>query len=310
MSARPIASLSLGFGLVSIPVQLFSAAEPSAGVRLHLLAPDGTRVRQQYVSEKSGKRVERREMVKGYEFEKDRYVVFTPDELHELDEHDDPAIDIVAFVPADAVDPLYVDKAWLLAPDKRGGKPYALLREAMRETGRCALARWTFRGKQSVVLVRPLDEGLVLHTLLYADEVRRPADLGIAPLAVSKAELQLARQLIDQISQDRYDPAQFHDEERQRIQAAIERKIAGRQVVEQAPHEERSGAQVIDLMDALRASLGPRGAKAAPASKAAAGPRPQARKARDSSSTGSRPTATMASEGKAASARRSSRAKL
>lgn len=280
MSARPIASLSLGFGLVSIPVKLFSAAEPSAGVRMHLLAPDGTRVRQQYVSEKSGKRVERRDMVKGYEFEKDRYVVFTPDELHELDEHDDPAIDIVAFVPADAVDAIYVDKAWLLAPDKRGGKPYALLREAMRETGRCALARWTFRGKQSVVQVRPLDEGLVLQTLLYADEVRHPSDLDIAPVTVSKAELQLARQLIDQIAQDHYDPAQFHDEERERIQAAIERKIAGRQVVEQAPREERAGAQVIDLMDALRASLGPRGGKAPAAPRAPArGERPARRAA-------------------------------
>lgn len=280
MAARPIASLSLGFGLVSIPVKLFSAAEPSSGVRMHLLAPDGTRVRQQYVSEKSGKRIERRDMVKGYEFEKDRFVVFTPDELKELDEHADAAIDIVAFVPADAVDPIYVDKAWLLAPDKRGGKPYALLREAMRETGRCALARWTFRGKQSVVQVRPLDEGLVLQTLLYADEVRQPSDLDIAPVTVSKAELQLARQLIDQIAQDHYDPAQFHDEERERIQAAIERKIAGRQVVEQAPSAERAGAQVIDLMDALRASLGPRGGKAPAAPRAPArGERPARRAA-------------------------------
>ncbi|MBK1715819.1 non-homologous end joining protein Ku, partial [Rubrivivax gelatinosus] len=265
MPARPIASLSLGFGLVSIPVKLYSAAENAAGLRMHLLAPDGSRVRQQYVSDKSGRPVERAELVKGYEFEADRFVVFTPDELKALDETAEQAIDIVAFVPADAVDLLYHDKAWLLAPDKRGAKPYALLRAAMQDSGRCALARWTFRGKQSVVQVRPLDDGLVLQQLFYADEVRRPAELGIAKVEVSKAELQLALQLIGQISQDEYDPAQFHDEERERVQAAIERKIAGREVVATRPRDGQpeGGAQIIDLVEALRASLGRRDGPAA-----------------------------------------------
>src|SRR4249920_4259300 len=142
MAARSIASLTLGFGLVSIPVKLYSATESSSTVRFNLLAKDGSRVKQQYVSEKDGKIVERADMVKGYEFEKDQYVLFQPDELKALEEGSSHVIDIVSFIPEKEVDPIYYDKAYFLAPDKRGGKPYSLLRAAMRESGRCALAKW------------------------------------------------------------------------------------------------------------------------------------------------------------------------
>ena len=152
------------------------------------------------------------------------------------------------------------DKAYLLAPDKRGGKPYALLAEAMRQSGRCALAKWAWKSKQYVVQVRPVEDGLVLQQLLYADEVRSLKDLQIEPVAVTPAELQLALQLIEQISADAYDPALYKDEEKQRILAAIDQKIAGHQVVASVRHEEPSSAQVIDLMDALRASLGKKAA--------------------------------------------------
>jgi DNA end-binding protein Ku len=268
MAARSIASLSLSFGLVSIPVKLYSATEASASVRFNLLDPDGARVKQQYVSEKTGKVVERSQLVKGYEFEKDRFVLFTADEMKALDEAASHSIDIVAFVPERSVDPIFYDKAYYLAPDKRGGKPYALLMQAMRESGRCALARWSTRGKQHVVQVRPAEDGLVLQQLLYAAEVRSQKDLHIEPVEVSKAELQLALQLIDQIAQDAYDPAAFEDEERKRTLAAIDRKIAGKQVVDAAREEQPGGdgAQVIDLMEALRASLG--GKAAAKAAKA------------------------------------------
>ncbi len=263
MAARSIASLTLSFGLVSIPVKLYSATESSATVRFNLLTKDGGRVKQQYVSDKDGKLVERSEMVKGYEFEKDRFVIFTADELKALDETASHVIDIVAFVPEKSVDPLYYDKAYLTAPDKRGGKPYALLGAAMRESGRCALARWTWKGKQYVVQVRAVDDGLVLQQLLYADEVRSLKDLGIESVEVSPAELKLALQLIDQISKDAYDPAAFKDEERQRILAAIDEKIEGKHDVATERGEARSGGQVIDLMEALRASLGQRRGKAA-----------------------------------------------
>lgn len=258
MAARSIASLTLSFGLVSIPVKLYSATESSSTVRFNLLAKDGSRLKQQYVSEKDGKVVERADMVKGYEFEKDRFVLFTNEELKALEEAATHVIEIVAFVPEKSVDPIYYDKAYLLAPDKRGGKPYALLAAAMRESGRCALARWSWKGKQYVAQVRPAEDGLVLQQLLYANEVRSLKDIGIEHVEVAKPELQLALQLIDQISQDAYDPTQFQDDEKARMLAAIDEKIAGKQVVASERHEPAAGAQVIDLMDALRASLGQR----------------------------------------------------
>ena len=256
MAARSIASLTLSFGLVSIPVKLYSATESAASVRFNLLAKDGSRVKQQYVSEKDQAVVPRAEMVKGYEFEKDRFVLFTPEELKALEEGSSHSIDIVSFIPEKAVDPIYYDKAYFLAPDKRGGKPYALLMEAMRKSGRCALAKWSWKSKQYVVQVRPVEDGLVLQQLLYADEVRSLKDLDIEKVTVSATELQLALQLIDQISEDSYDPSQFEDAEKKSILASIDEKIAGKQIVASAHNEEPSTGQVIDLMDALRASIG------------------------------------------------------
>ena len=255
-AARSIASVSLGFGLVSIPVKVYSATESSSAVRFNLLTRDGVRVRQQYVSEKDpGVVVPRTEMVKGYEFEKDRFVLFTPEELKALEESGNPAIEIISFIPAQSVDPLFYDKAYLLAPDKRGAKPYALLADAMRQSGRCALAKWAWKAKQSMVHIRAAEGGLVLQQLLYADEVRSLRDLAIEKVEVTPAELKLALQLIDQISAEGYDPAQYVDEEKQRVLAAIERKIAGKEVVATQHREEGGTAEVIDLVAALRASL-------------------------------------------------------
>jgi len=264
MAARSIASLTLSFGLVSIPVKLYSATESSSGVKFNLLAKDGSRLKQQYVSEKDQTVVPRSEMAKGYEFEKDRFVLFSAEELKTLEEASSPAIEIMAFIPEKSVDPLFYDKAYLIAPDKRGGKPYALLSEAMRKSGRCALAKWAWKSKQYVVQVRPVEDGLVLQQLLYADEVRSLKDLNIEPVAVTEGELQLALQLIDQISQEAYDPTQYADEEKKRILAAIDEKIAGKQVVASAHDEAPESAQVIDLMEALRASLGKKTAVAKP----------------------------------------------
>jgi len=274
MAARSIASLSLSFGLVSIPVKLYSATESSETLRFNLLTKDGSRVKQQYVSEKDMKTVvPRSEMIKGYEFEKDQYVLFQPEELKALEEDASHVIDIVSFIPEKEVDPIYYDKAYFLAPDKRGAKPYSLLRAAMRDSGRCALARWAWKGKQYVVQVRAAEEGLVLQQLLYANEVRSLADLDIEITEPTPAELKLALQLIDQISQDTYDPTMFEDEEKKRILAAIDAKIAGQEVVLASPHAgEEPGAQVIDLTAALMASLkrSPASATKAPATARAA----------------------------------------
>ena len=265
MAARSIASLSLSFGLVSIPVKVYSATESAAGIGFNLLHKCGSRVRQQYVCIKENVPVERADMVKGYEFDKDRYVMFEPAELKALEEGSRHTIDIVSFVPLATVDPIYYDKAYYLAPDKRGAKPYGLLMQAMQKSGRCALATWAWKGKQYVVQVRPGDDGLVLQQLLYADEVRSMKDLQVEHADVQPSELALALQLIEQISTDSYDPKAFKDEEKARIQAAIDEKIAGKQIVVNEEQAAPAGAQVIDLMEALRASLGSKKAPARPA---------------------------------------------
>jgi len=273
MAARSIASLSLSFGLVSIPVKLYAATESSSDVRFHLLAPDGSRVKQQYVSEKTGAVVERSSMNKGYEFERDRFVVFTPDELKALEDSASHVVEIMAFIPEKSVDPVFYDKAYYIAPDKRGGKPYSLLQQALAESGRCALAKWAFRGRTRIVQVRPEEGGLVFQQLLYADEVRSLGDLHIEHVEISASELKLALQIIEQGTEDNYDPAAYVDEEKQRILAAIDKKIEGKQIVANEPAEATDGGgQVIDLMEALRASLKgarPKAAVTAPAAPAA-----------------------------------------
>lgn len=266
MAARSIASLSLSFGLVSIPVKLYTATESSSDVRFHLLAPDGSRVKQQYISEKTGKVVERASMNKGYEFERDQFVVFTGEELKALEDGASHVVEIVAFIPSAAINPVFYDRAYYIAPDKRGAKPYSLLQQALAQSGRCALAKWASKGKTRIVQVRPEEDGLVFQQLLYADEVRSLADLNIERVQVSDNELKLAMQIIEQGAQDDYDPAAYEDEEKKRILAAIDEKIEGKQVVTHEPVESAGGGQVIDLMDALRASLKGSGAKPKPAS--------------------------------------------
>jgi DNA end-binding protein Ku len=297
---RAIASLSLSFGLVAIPVKLYSATEASAAIRFKLMGRSGVRLRQQYVADtepdaipapriepepapvrptagptsavrepvvmshpamaddddiaEPAAIVERDDIVKGYEYEKGRFVLFTADELKALKAGARDTIDIVSFIPAHAVDPLYYDKPYLLAPGKGGEKTYSLLLAALRESGRSALAKWAWKARQHVVEVRAVEGGLVLQQLLYADEVRTLQALDIPLVDVSAAELKLALQLIAQSAEDAYDPNAFVDEEKLRLMAAIERKIAG-QGIRVPDHAASGSGQVIDLMAALRASL-------------------------------------------------------
>ncbi len=256
-TARSIASLTLSFGLVNVPVRLFSATESGSEIQFKLLDKDGSRLRQQYINERTKKIVERKDMVKGYEVEEDHFVLFSPEELKNLEEGSSHVIEIVSFIPIAAIDPLFYDKSYLLAPDKRGAKPYALLRDAMQKAGRCALAKWAWKAKQNIVQVRATEDGLILQQLRYADEVRSLRDLNIEDAEVKPAELQLALQLVDQIAVDDFRPHEFEDEEKRRVLAAINEKIKGKQIVASAHREDdttRSG-QVIDLMDALRSSL-------------------------------------------------------
>jgi DNA end-binding protein Ku len=254
MAARSIATLTVSFGMVSIPVKLFSATEASRAISFNLLHKGcGSRLRQQYFCVKEDVPVSRDEMVKGYEFSKDQYVVFEPQELKAMEEAGTHTADITEFVPIAAVDPVYFDKAYYLAPDKGGAKPYALLTKALRETNRCALGRWAARGKQYIVMIRPVEDGLVMQQLLYAAEVRSIKDIEIPQTEVKPAELKLAQQLIEQQATETFDPAAYKDDVRERIEAAVQKKVEGQEVT--MPEAPEPTAQVIDLMEALRASL-------------------------------------------------------
>src|SRR5215831_13777914 len=258
MAARPIATLTVSFGLVSIPVKLFSATEASRAISFNLLHKAcGSRLKQQYVCMKEEVIVPREDMVKGYEFEKDQYVQFTPEELKLLEEAGTHTADIAEFVPIESIDPVYFDKAYYLAPDKGGAKPYALLSKALRQSKRCALGRWAARGKQYIVMIRPSgqneQDGLVMQQLLYAGEVRSIKELEIPDTEVKDAELKLAQQLIEQQASDKFDPTTYTDEVRARVEAAVQKKVEGQEItMVDAPE---GGAEVIDLMEALRASL-------------------------------------------------------
>src|SRR3954462_10320028 len=263
MAARSIASLTVSFGLVSIPVRLFSATEASRAISFNLLHKAcGSRLKQQYFCVKEEVPVGREDMVKGYEFTKDQYVMFTPEELKAMEEVGTHTADITEFVPIDSVDPVYCDKAYYLAPDKGGAKPYALLSRALRDTKRCALGRWAARGKQYIVMIRPVDDGLVMQQLLYAAEERSIKDIDIPKTEVRDAELKLAQQLIEAQSVETFDPSQYTDTVAERIHAAIQKKIEGQEIaMSEAP---QAGAQVIDLMEALRASLERKSPRPAP----------------------------------------------
>jgi len=272
MAARSIASLTISFGMVSIPVKLYSATEASRAISFNLLHKGcGSRLKQQYFCVKDEVPVAREDMVKGYEFAKDQYVMFTPEELKAMEEVGTHSAEITEFVPLKSVDPVYFDKAYYLGPDKGGAKPYALLARALRQSGRCAIGRWAARGKQYIVMIRPVEdlvEGLVMQQLLYAGEVRSLRDVDIPKMDVKPAELKLAQQLIEQQSSEKFDPAAYKDEVRERIEAAVQKKVEGQEIT--LTEQPETGGQVIDLMEALRASLEKKPAKKAQTEKPAA----------------------------------------
>jgi DNA end-binding protein Ku len=245
--------------LVSIPVKLFSATQSSAAISFNLLhSKCGSRLKQQYICPREDNViVPREDMVKGYEFAKDRYVTFTPDELKQLEEKSTQQIEIAEFVPAEKIDPIYLDKPYYLGPEEGADRAYRLLAEAMRRSGRTALARYAARGKQYLVQIRPLPEGgLVMQTLLYADEVRPFADVPFEKGEVKEQELALAQQIIQQIATDEFKPDKFKDDVRTRIEAQIQRKVEGQEI---QAEPEKPPTQIIDLMEALKASLAAKG---------------------------------------------------
>jgi DNA end-binding protein Ku len=267
MAARSMSTATISFGLVTVPIRLYAASESQSAVSFNLLHEKcHSRLKQQYICPKDEEIVTRDQMVKGYEFAKDQYVVFTEDEIKSMAEEASKTIEITEFVPLAKVDPIYFEGAYYLGPDKGGEKAYRLLSEAMRQTGRCALAKWAARGKQYLTLMRPVDNGLIMQVLHYADEVRPFSEIPVGDAVVKEPELKLAVQLIEQIATDEFKPENYVDDVRARYHEAIQRKVEGQEVTASAP--EAPKGQIIDLMEALKASLaqkGPRAIESAPA---------------------------------------------
>jgi DNA end-binding protein Ku len=253
---RAIGSLTVSFGLVAIPVKLFTATQSSGQISFNMLHEKcGSRLKQQYICQKENVVVERDEIVKGYEFAKDQYVKFKPEEIKALEEVGTHAVEISEFVPIESIDPVYFDKTYYLSPDKGASKPYALLTQALSDAGRCAVGRWAAKGKAYIVILRPMGQVLAMQQLHFQNEVRSSSEIEVPKSEVKPAELKLAEQLIGQQTAEKFDPSAYRDEVRGRIEAAIEKKVGtGEEISVVEPPVEGKG-KVIDLMDALRASL-------------------------------------------------------
>ena len=254
MAARPMGSGTISFGLVSIPCKLFSTADTTNAVRFNYLSKDGSRLRQQYIRASDGEIVNREDRVQGYEFAKGQYVTFSSEELKALNVAATNAIDIDEFIPLAEVERIYIERVYYLGPDKGASRSYHLLREALAKTSRAALARYAARGKSYLVLIRPFGEGLVMEQLKHEDELRKMDDVPLDVCDINEGELGLAIQIIEQRINDSFEPSRYEDEVRARQLALIQQKIDG-QDISVAP-EEKHEAKIIDLMEALKASVG------------------------------------------------------
>lgn len=256
MAARPIGSATISFGLVSIPVKLYSTVDSTRTIRFNYLSDDGTqvsRVKQQYIRATDGEVVQRNELVQGYEFSKGQYVTFTADELKALNVESTNAIEIAEFIPLSDVERIYIDHVYYLGPDTGAARSYHLLKQALQNTGRAALANFAKRGRGHLVLVRPMGEGLVLEQLKYQEELRDFEDVPLDSVEVADGELDLAVQIIEQRTNETFEPDKFEDAVRAHMLELIQRKVEGKEV-SVAP-EERPEAKIIDLMEALKASV-------------------------------------------------------
>jgi len=274
---RPFASGQIAFGLVSIPVKLYSAAESSEKISFNMIHEEcGSRVQQQLFCPKDERSVDRSEIVKGYEFSRGQYVLFNPEELKALEATPTESIEISEFLPSSEIDPIYFAKSFYLAPDKGASRAYTLLAKAMQETQRWALASYSARGKQYLVVIRPLQNGLVMQQLFYANEIRSFEELDISDANVNEKELKMAVQLAEMGAADEFHPENYRDEVQQRVRDLINEKVeSGKEITATAVAQPKQG-QVIDLMEALRASLSGSSPKSKPAKPASASRTPSA----------------------------------
>ncbi len=251
--ARAISSATLSFGLVSIPVKLFTAAS-AEGVKFSMITPAGNRVKQKWIDAVTGDEVAQAECNKGFEYAKDQFVVFTKEEVSSLEAEKSPAMEIREFIPASALNASYVEKSYFLGPDKGGDKGYVLLAQTMKKTGKVAVARYNSRGKEHLIVVAPYQDGLIMHQMFYADEIRDFSEVSdkIAKVDFHPAEVEMAEKLVESLAADAYEPEKYNDGFVARVKVAVDQKIAGENVSVAAPAPRST---VVDLMAALKASL-------------------------------------------------------
>ncbi len=311
--ARAIWSGSISFGLLNVPVKLYSAVSKQTVRFRELREGDGSRVKHKRVAESDGKEVPYEKIVKGYEYAPDQYVVLTKDELSELEPQRSRAIEIQDFVDLDDIDPIYFEQPYFLGPDKGAARAYALLVQAMKESRKVAIARFVLRNKEHLAAIRPMDDVLTLTTMRFHDEVTSPNDLDgevfdeDKPKKPEARELEMAKQLIGSLTSD-FNPGQYRDEYREELLDLLERKAAGKEVVS-APTEEPKPTKAPDLMSALEESLAAvRGEEAETDGKAKAKAKPKAKSSSRSKST-SKSKSSSSSNGRKSSTRKKTKAK-
>jgi DNA end-binding protein Ku len=273
MALRPLRNAMISFGLVSIPVRFYTATK-SEDIHFNLLhASCGTRVNRKWWCPHHEKIVESDELIRGYAVTKNKYVTFSDEEIEALETDDNRALDITEFVDLGEIDPVFYEKAYFLGPAPGGGKTYKLLASAMKDQNKVAVARWVAAGKEHIVVIRPFENGLILHTMFYADEVRDFSSIDLEDSPIREKEVELAEMLINELTETKFNPMAFKDEYRERLLDRIRDKARGKTIVAEEREEEPKG-EVVDIMEALRRSLEKgRGAAAAAPKRAAKRPK-------------------------------------
>ena len=277
MALRPLRNATISFGLVNIPVRFYTATR-SEDVHFNLLHEScGSRVNRKWWCPQHEAMIESGEMIRAFAVGKNQYVTLTDEEMQTLESDSDKALEITEFVDLDQVDPVFFEKAYYLGPATGGAKTYRLLAQAMKKQNKVAVARWVMGHREHLVLLRPFEDGLVLHTMYYADEVRDFSALEVEDAELRDKELALAEMLINELTEKKFDPLAYKDTYRERLMDKIRAKAEGDVIVSETPGQEKAG-EVVDIMEALRRSL-EGGAKAAPKRERAPAKRAPARTA-------------------------------
>ena len=262
MALRPLRNATITFGLVNIPVRFYTATR-SEDVSFNLLHEScGSRVNRKWWCPHHEEMIESGDMIRGYAVGKNQYVTLTDEEMEQLESDQNRALEITEFVDLDQVDPVFFEKAYYLGPAPGGGKTYRLLSQAMKKQNKVAVARWVMGHKEHLVLLRPFEEGLVLHTMYYADEVRDFGAIDLEDAELRDKEIALAEMLINELTEEKFDPMAYKDDYRERLMDKIRAKSEGEVIVSEAASQDKA-AEVVDIMEALRRSLesGPKAAK-------------------------------------------------